>query len=73
MVKRSAKGRIKDLVSGASSKGIQCVGNVCFNPDTGKLEIELQRDSCPPEVIKRIVEETIKGIDVELVVPRPKK
>jgi len=69
---KSEKGESADRFGGAKSKGIKCVAGICFNPSTGKLEIELNRDSCPPDVIKRIVEETVRGVDVELLIPKPK-
>lgn len=74
MVKNVEKGQPKDRLGSTRTKGIQhCVGSVCFNPTTGKLEVELKRDSCPPRVIKRIVEETIRGVEVEFLIPRSKK
>lgn len=59
----------KDRLS-AKTKKLNCVGNICFNVDTGKLEIELNRKSCPPETIKRVVEGIVKGVEVEFVVPK---
>jgi hypothetical protein len=59
----------KDRLS-ARIKKLNCVGNICFNVDTGKLEIELNRKSCPPDVIKSVVERIVKGVEVEFVVPK---
>ena len=54
----------------AKHKKLNCVGNVCFNVETGKLEVELNRLSCPPNVIKSIIEGIVKGVEVEFVVPK---
>jgi len=65
------KGQPKDRVV-AKSEGVRCIGQVCFNPDTGKIEVELNRGSCRPEVIKAVVENIIRGAEVEFVLPKEK-
>lgn len=57
-------------VKATKSEALTCVGNICFNTKTGKLEVELNRDSCPTSVIKDIVENIVKGVEVEFVLPR---
>ncbi|MBA7708672.1 hypothetical protein ES703_117575 [subsurface metagenome] len=57
----SKRGRIKGT--------LECVGTVCFNPDTNKIEIVLDRGSCPPKSVKGIVESLITGAEVEVVLP----
>ena len=61
-----------EIEKGAIS-GLKCKAGVCFNPDTNKLEIQLDRDSCPPDVIKGVVENIVKGVEVQVVVPPVKK
>jgi len=63
----------KDRVKATKSQSIRCIGGVCYNPDTGKIEIELNRESCPPDIIKGIVENIVKGAEVEFVLPKEKK
>ena len=38
--------------SKSRSKG--CVGELCWNPERGKLEFSYDKATCPPEVIKRM-------------------
>jgi len=66
-----SEGRSQDKDSIKSkSEGIRCIGNVCFNPETGKIEVELNRGSCPPDVVKAVVENIIRGAEVEFVLPK---
>ena len=66
------EGESKDRIVASKSKNVRCIGEVCFNPDTGKIEIELNRGSCPPDVIKSVVENIIRGSEVEFVLPKEK-
>jgi len=71
VAEKSKEGEYTERVRIKSPVG-KCVGKVCFNPDSNKLEVELQRDSCPSNVIKNIVENIVKGIEVEFVLPKEK-
>ncbi len=70
--KREAKAgttkRIK-VVTGmelAFKAGLKCIGDVCFTDD-GRIEVHIDRDGCPPEVLKKLVETTVKGARTEFV------
>lgn len=56
----------------AGHKGVKCIGAICFNPDTGKIEIELTRGDCDVKVIKDIVSNIVDGSEIEWSVPKPK-
>lgn len=74
MVKKTEKGGAggaEAVWSTGKAHSTKCIGAVCYNPDTGKLQIELQRGSCHPGVIKGIVENIVQGVEVEFVLPRP--
>ena len=66
------EGGSKDRIKAGKSQDIRCIGSVCFNPETGKIEVELNRGSCPPGVIKSVVENIIRGAEVEFVLPKEK-
>jgi len=72
MAEKSKGGESKDRITATKSESVKCVGGVCYNPDTGKLEIELNRESCPPHVIKSIIENVVRGAEVEFVLPKEK-
>jgi hypothetical protein len=71
---KSVKDEIKpeNRVTATKSQNVRCIGGVCFNPETGKIEIELNRESCPPDVIKGVIENIVKGAEVEFVLPKAK-
>jgi hypothetical protein len=73
--KRSGASRSKRISAGTrvSKSGLTCIGDICYNPDTGKIEVKLNRKSCAPETIKSIVEGVVKGSEVEFVMPKPEK
>ena len=35
-----------------------CVGELCWNPKSGKLEFEFDRKTCPREVINHLEDQT---------------
>lgn len=55
----------------AGHAGIKCIGAICFNPDTGKIEIELKRGDCDIQVIKDVVSNVVGGSEIEWIVPPP--
>ncbi len=56
----------------AGHKSVKCIGAICFNPDTGKIEIELTRGDCDVQIIKDIVSNVVGGTEIEWKVPKPK-
>ena len=58
-----------------TAKGIpiKCIGNVCYNPDTRKVEVTLDRKSCPEAVIKAVVESVLTGAETEFILPKKEK
>ena len=34
--------------------GQRCVGDLCWNPDTGKLEFSFDQKTCPIDVLKHL-------------------
>lgn len=66
---KSDKGEIR-IKAGRRTIPLTCIGNVCFDPDTGKIVVELERDKCPEHVIKNIVENIVKGAETEFVIPK---
>jgi hypothetical protein len=34
--------------------GKRCVGELCWNPNSGKLEFTFDRESCPPEIVEHL-------------------
>lgn len=57
--------------SSAAHSGIKCIGAVCFNADTGKIEITLNRADCDIGVVESLVENIVKGAEVEFKIPKP--
>ena len=55
-----------------SKGGLICQGNVCYNPDTGKIEVKLEREGCPPDIVEGIIKSVLKGSEVEFVLPKRK-
>jgi len=43
-----------------------CVGELCWNPKTGKLEFEFDRATCPRDVIKHLEAQTPMVIRAKL-------
>lgn len=35
-----------------------CIGELCWNPKTEKLEFEFDRKSCPVEIMKKLEDQT---------------
>lgn len=64
---------VKEIKVTASKIPLTCIGGVCFNPATGQVDVELDRKSCPPEVVKAIIENMVKGAQVNIIVPPPTK
>jgi hypothetical protein len=73
--RKPGAGKSKRIIAGTriTKSGLTCIGDICFNPDTGKIEVKLNRKSCPPTTIKSIVEGVVKGSEVEFVMPKPEK
>ncbi|GAH03133.1 unnamed protein product, partial [marine sediment metagenome] len=49
------------------------IGSVCYNPDTGKIEIQLSRADCDIKGIESIVTNVVKGAEVEFKVDKPRE
>jgi len=39
-------------------EGQRCVGDLCWNPDTGKLEFTFDQKTCPIDVLKHLAGHT---------------
>ncbi len=65
------KVRIKGRTAISDVGGLTCIGEVCFKPD-GHIEIEVGKSDCPPAVIEELVKRTMKGVEVQFVLTRPK-
>lgn len=73
MAENSKEPEFKTRVTATKSENVKCIGNICYNPDSGKIEVELARGSCPASVIKSVVENIVKGAEVEFVLPKEEK
>lgn len=70
MVKKSKETQPEFDQPISAAHTVKCIGSVCFNPDTGKIEIQLSRDDCDIKGIESIVENVLKGAEVEFKVPK---
>ena len=76
MVKESKVGDKTKSINRKLSKGrkaLQCVGDICYNPDTGKIEVHLDRKSCSTTAIEGYIEKLTGGTAVEFVIPSKKE
>ncbi|GAH95988.1 unnamed protein product, partial [marine sediment metagenome] len=60
------------LVRNGDKAGLTCIGEVCWNPVTDVIEIELQGD-CNPDILKDVVTKVMDGTRVEFVMPPVKR
>ena len=49
---------------------LSCIGEICFRE--GKIEIDITKADCPPEVVEQLVKSTLKGLPVEFVISKEK-
>ncbi|GAH95995.1 unnamed protein product [marine sediment metagenome] len=60
------------LVRNGDKAGLTCIGEVCWNPVTDVIEIELQGD-CDPDILRNVVNKVMDGKKVEFIMPPVKK
>lgn len=46
-----------------------CIGEICYNAHTDKIEVELKGGSCSPDYLKGIAEKIWSGRQVEFIMP----
>ncbi|MCJ7482938.1 MAG: hypothetical protein MUO31_08230 [Thermodesulfovibrionales bacterium] len=52
-----SKEKKKDIPT-SPRKGQVCVGDLCWNPDTGKLEFSFDQTTCSKEVLEHLAVKT---------------
>lgn len=67
MVER--RGSEVQLLGRGDQAGLTCVGEICFNAHTGKVEIELKRESCDQDFLRDLVAKVTEGRQVEFILP----
>ncbi|GAG58645.1 unnamed protein product [marine sediment metagenome] len=65
----SRRGSEVQLLGSGDKAGLTCIGEICFNASTGKVEIELKRESCPKDFLRNLVYKVTEGREVEFVLP----
>ncbi|GAI03606.1 unnamed protein product [marine sediment metagenome] len=76
MVKKAKKvdrrGSEVYLLRGSDKAGLTCIGEICWNPVTDVIEVELKGD-CDQDVLRNVVNKVIDGKRVEFIMPPVKK
>jgi hypothetical protein len=52
-----------------------CKGNICVDPDTGEVLVEIDRgskDNCPPQVVEAVLRSLSQDRDVTFKIGRPR-
>lgn len=71
MAKKSEKGESSDTVS-VSKRSVRCVGSVCYDPVTDKVQIHLD-EKCERSDLEDIGKRVMSGTEVEFVLPKKKQ
>ena len=77
MVKDESKTKATKLTVTADTPisevgGLHCVGDICITKE-GNIEIDVTNAECPPNVIRELLEKTIKGAKFTLVAKPPEQ
>ncbi|GAH26806.1 unnamed protein product [marine sediment metagenome] len=76
MVKKTEKverrGSEVHLLRSGDKAGLTCIGEICWNPVTDVIEIELKGD-CDPDVIRDVANKVLDGKKVEFIMPPVKR
>jgi len=76
MVKKTEKverrGSEVHLLRSGDKDGLTCIGEICWNPVTDVIEIELKGD-CDPDVIRDVANKVLDGKRVEFIMPPVKR
>ncbi|GAH57075.1 unnamed protein product [marine sediment metagenome] len=60
------------LLRGGDKAGLTCIGEVCWNPVTDVIEVELKGD-CDPDLLRNVVDKVMDGKRVEFIMPPVKR
>ncbi|GAI01598.1 unnamed protein product [marine sediment metagenome] len=60
------------LLRGGDKAGLTCIGEVCWNPVTDVIEVELKGD-CDPGLLRNVVDKVMDGKRVEFIMPPVKR
>lgn len=60
------------LIRSGDQAGLTCIGEVCWNPVTDVIEIELKGD-CDPDIVRDVANKVLDGKRVEFIMPPVKR